>query len=78
MLVPSLDGAARGPKPRPRSGPDDARETGAVDDATTAVFKDVAASVERCFDAITIADVCARGTALGLHRRSRERATYVI
>ncbi len=56
---------------------DDAKKKGAAD-ATTAVFKDVAASVERCFDAVTIADVCARGTALGLHRRSRDRATYAI
>ena len=47
-------------------------------DATAAVFRDVAASVEKCFDAVTIADVCARGAELGVRKKSRERASYVI
>jgi Rrf2 family protein len=47
-------------------------------DATCAVFKDLALSVEQCFDAVSIADVVDRGTALGHHRRSRDRASYVI
>ena len=55
---------------------DDAR---ACADATTAVFRDLAASIERCFDAISIADVCARGVELGLSRKGRpERSSYVI
>jgi Rrf2 family iron-sulfur cluster assembly transcriptional regulator len=56
---------------------DDKLKKGPVD-ATAAVFKELAASVERCFDAVSIADVVARGTALGHPRRSRERASYVI
>jgi Rrf2 family transcriptional regulator, iron-sulfur cluster assembly transcription factor len=47
-------------------------------DATAAVFRDLAASIERCFDAITIADVCERGTSLGCRRRTRERPNYAI
>lgn len=57
---------------------DDDLKDGRVD-ATAAVFRDLAASIERCFDAVTIADVCARGQELGLLRKGRpERATYVI
>lgn len=48
-------------------------------EATTSIFRDLAASIERCFDAISIADVCARGSELGLRRKGRpERANYVI
>jgi Rrf2 family protein len=47
-------------------------------DATSSIFHDLAKSVEKCFDAVSIADVCARGESLGLHRVSRSRATYVI
>lgn len=47
-------------------------------DATAAVFRELAVAVEKCFDAISIADVCERGQALGIHRRSRERSSYVI
>jgi Rrf2 family protein len=77
VQVPSLD-AARGPKPRGRGRSDDAGEGNDAADATTAIFQDLALSVERCFDAVTIADVCARGAALGLHRRARARASYAI
>jgi hypothetical protein len=34
--------------------------------------------VERCFDAITIADVCERGNTLGVRKKTRERTTYAI
>jgi len=51
-----------------RSGPD----------ATASVFHDLAAAVEKCFDSISIADVCERGAALGIRRHSRERSSYVI
>lgn len=47
-------------------------------DATGSVFRDLAASVEKCFDGITIADVCARGVELGIRRHSRARPNYVI
>jgi Rrf2 family protein len=53
-----------------------ARRTGP--DAAGAVFKDLAVSVERCFDAITIADVCQRGATLGVRKKARERTTYAI
>jgi len=49
-----------------------------VPDPTAAVFRDLSASVEKCFDAITIADVCHRGAELGVRKKSRERITYVI
>jgi Rrf2 family protein len=47
-------------------------------DATAAAFRDLAAAVEKCFDAVTIADICARGEDMGASRRSRERTSYVI
>lgn len=47
-------------------------------DATAAVFRDIAAAVERCFDEVSIADVCAKGESLGIRRRARERTSYVI
>jgi len=47
-------------------------------DASAAAFKDLAASIEKCFDDISIADVCEKGAALGIQRGGRERATYVI
>jgi len=53
---------------RPPTGPD----------ASNAVFKDLATAIEKSFDAISIADVCAKGEALGIQRGGRERSTYVI
>jgi len=47
-------------------------------DAAAAVFKDLAGSIEKAFDSLTIADVCDKGEALGLRRGGRGRATYVI
>ncbi|MEP7122917.1 MAG: Rrf2 family transcriptional regulator [Byssovorax sp.] len=47
-------------------------------DATAASFRELAAAVEKCFDAVTIADICARGEAMGALRHSRERTSYVI
>jgi len=47
-------------------------------DATASIFRDLASSVEKCFDAVTIADVCTRGESLGLRRPSRARSSYVI
>ena len=50
----------------------------AAPDAPAAVFRDLTASIEKCFDDVSIADICARGVALGLTRRARERTSYVI
>ena len=47
-------------------------------DATAAAFREIAGAVEKCFDAVTIADICARGEAMGALRHSRERTSYVI
>ena len=47
-------------------------------DTIAAVFRDLATSIEHCFDAISIADVCERGAALGVRRRAREPVNYVI
>ena len=47
-------------------------------DVTDSVFRDLSARIEGCFDEVTIADLCQRGEALGLRRRSRERQAYVI
>ena len=64
--------------PRKMAGPS---SKGGVDlrEVTDGVFTDLARDVERCFDAVTLADVCARGEALGLTRRARPlSAAYVI
>jgi len=47
-------------------------------DATASVFCDLAVSIEKCFDDVTIEDVVHRGEKLGMRRRGRERSTYVI
>jgi Rrf2 family protein len=47
-------------------------------DATASVFRDLAAAVQRCFDQVSIADVCARGIELGAKNRARARSSYVI
>src|SRR6478672_10470132 len=39
-------------------------------DATAASFREIAIAVEKCFDSITIADICARGEAMGALRHS--------
>lgn len=45
---------------------------------TEAVFRDLSARVEACFDAVTIADICARAEELGLGRPRAQRYVYVI
>lgn len=45
---------------------------------TESVFRDLALRVEACFDAVTIADVCARAEQLGLRRPKPQRYVYVI
>lgn len=41
----------------------------AATDPIAGVFGDLAKSIEKCFDAITIAEVCARGERLGIPRK---------
>ncbi len=57
---------------------DDGRAARGSPDATASIFRDLSASIEKCFDSISIADVCERGLSLGVRRRSRERSSYVI
>jgi Rrf2 family protein len=47
-------------------------------DATAAVFRDLAGAIEKCFDSLSIADVCEQGASLGVRRKAREPSTYVI
>lgn len=47
-------------------------------DASNAIFRQLASNVEKCFDELSIANVCAQGDALGIRRGTRERVTYVI
>lgn len=46
--------------------------------ATDAVFRDLSARVQRCFDDVTIADICARADELGVRRPGHQRQAYVI
>ncbi|WP_437314059.1 RrF2 family transcriptional regulator [Sorangium sp. So ce385] len=58
---------------------DEGNPESATLDPPTAVFHDLALAIERCFDAVSIADVCERGVELGVRRKGRpERSTYVI
>ncbi|MFO0572122.1 MAG: Rrf2 family transcriptional regulator [Polyangiaceae bacterium] len=46
---------------------------------TDAVFKDLSARIEACFDEVSVADLCEKAVALGIHRpQARERYVYVI
>ena len=45
---------------------------------TESVFRDLSSRVEACFDAVTIADICARAEELGLKRPGTQRYVYVI
>lgn len=45
---------------------------------TESVFRELSARVEACFDAVTIADICARADELGLKRPGTQRYVYVI
>jgi Rrf2 family iron-sulfur cluster assembly transcriptional regulator len=49
-----------------------------VSDVTEAVFHELSARIEQCFDAVTIADMCRRGDELGLRKPTRDRYVYVI
>lgn len=63
-------------------GPDEdgpERPKGAVAvDATDTVFQELSKEIEQCFDCVTVADICARGEALGLRRGTAHPYTYDI
>lgn len=42
------------------------------------IFRELSSRVEACFDAVTIADMCARASELGLQRPGTQRDVYVI
>lgn len=45
---------------------------------TEAVFRDLSAKVESCFDGVTLADICERAERMGLPRAHKETYSYVI
>lgn len=45
---------------------------------TEAVFRDLSARVESCFDGVTLADICERAERTGLPRAHKETYSYVI
>lgn len=49
-----------------------------IPDATASIFADLSQEVERCFDGVSIEDVCVRGRALGVKRSEQECPSYVI
>ena len=60
---------------------DGSHKTGKNGDArrvTDAILRDISARVEACFDAVTIADICARAEQLGVRRPGAQRYAYVI
>jgi Rrf2 family transcriptional regulator, iron-sulfur cluster assembly transcription factor len=63
-----------------RDGSESPRRTRAGDArfVTEAVFKELSARVEACFDSMTVADICARADQLGLGRPGAQRNVYVI
>lgn len=60
------------------SSDEEARDARPGPDAPAAAFKQLAGNIESCFDSISIADICEKGVSLGVRRRGRDRATYVI
>lgn len=54
----------------PRRGP---RRTAELRDVTDAALLDLSRSVERCFDTVTLRDLCARGDELGLRALEARR-----
>jgi len=45
---------------------------------TDSVFKELSGEIQRCFDNVTIADICSRAEALGVQRPGANRQVYVI
>lgn len=47
-------------------------------DPIASVFFDIAAGIERCFDSVSLTDVCDRASALGVARRRTFEPDYTI
>lgn len=45
---------------------------------TDAVFRDLSAQIQSCFDGVTVADICLRADDLGVQRPGAQRQSYVI
>jgi Rrf2 family protein len=45
---------------------------------TDTVFRELSAQVQRCFDDVTISDICTRAEELGVQRPGAQRQVYVI
>ncbi len=45
---------------------------------TDAVFRELSGEIQRCFDKVTIADICGRAEELGVPRPGANRQVYVI
>lgn len=72
-------GAARGASsPRSATRGRSRREPPDGHLATESVFRDLSERVEACFDAVTVADICARARALGIQRPTPQGYVYVI
>ena len=74
-VVRALEGPIRISSPR-----DEAKESGDATSraVTEEVFHELSESIEGCFDAITIEDLCERGEANGVRRKPPRRYVYVI
>ena len=57
---------------------DESREARTEPDAAAFVFKELASSIEHCFDTLSIADICEKGASLGVRRRGRDQIDYMI
>lgn len=73
-ILRATSGAVAPIATRPRR----ASRRGDLNDVTDAVLADLARSVEQCFDAVTLEDVCARGEKLGFVRAPRVPTSYAI
>ena len=54
------------------------KSEGGVVEVTEAIFRDLSRRVEACFDAVTLADICAQAERMGLPRVQTESYSYVI
>ncbi|HEX4338129.1 MAG TPA: Rrf2 family transcriptional regulator [Polyangiaceae bacterium] len=45
---------------------------------TDSIFRELSADVQRCFDGVTIGDICKRADELGVSRPGAQRQVYVI
>lgn len=74
-IVRALEGPVR-LAPSPDDAKQHADSTGRV--VTDAVFDTLAQEIEACFDARSLADLCADGEAMGLRRKPPRRYVYAI